>query len=212
MITKARDNKIILSENTLIFEQSGVKIITGIPEAELGETIRDMTINPGDTVVTTEGSVNVMKADLTFTDIAAAASGGVTGVTKTKYTFNYTNFTALPGNSANLPLFTLPTKAVLTEVVIHETTQFTNGTGDTTTVFVGTEALAIALSSQILGQGTTFSRNNEGPMATDNSVLLSVTASTGIFINIGSIGGTGGLVDLTAGSFDIYIEYKLLAE
>lgn len=209
MITKARDNKIILSENTLIFEQSGVKIITGIPEAELGETIRDMAINPGDTVVTTEGSVNVMKADLTFTDIAAAASGGVT---KTKYTFDYTDFTSLPGNSAELPLFTLPSKAVLTETVIHETTQFTNGTGDTTTVFVSTEALAIALSSQILGQGTTFSRNNEGPMATDNSVLLSVTASTGIFINIDSIGGTGGLADLTAGSFDVYIEYKLLAE
>lgn len=35
MITKARDNKIILSENTLIFEQSGTKIITGIPDAEV---------------------------------------------------------------------------------------------------------------------------------------------------------------------------------
>ena len=128
---------------------------------------------------------------------------------KTKFSYSFTDFTALPGTTAELALFTLPAKAVLTEVVIHETEQFLNPTGDTTSASVGLTGNINKYSQLDLStdpeSGTTFDRMV-------NPVLENILLGTDVVLTIESSGGTGGLADLTQGSFDIYIEYKLLAE
>lgn len=76
MSTKNIDNKIVLQENVLEFQDSKVKIITGIPDEEVvGTQIRNLKINPGDTVVSTEGSTYVMSPSLTFVDVSSGGGG-----------------------------------------------------------------------------------------------------------------------------------------
>lgn len=67
--TNIKDNKVMIKEDVMIFSNSGVKIITGVESAET--TIRDMTLNPGDMVITTDGTFSVLKDDMSFTDISA---------------------------------------------------------------------------------------------------------------------------------------------
>lgn len=203
-------NKIVLDTENIEFRKSGVNILTNVADDPSAVATAG---TPGDLIITTSGGHFVKQDQGVTTNWISTTSGGGSGesLIKLKFTFNYTDFTSLPGTSAELLLFTLPTKAILTETVISETIQFNTGTGDTIGLFVGTEALAVPFVSQILGIGNEFSRNNEGPMQTDNSALLSVTSDTNIVINIQASGGTGGLADFTSGSFDVYLEYKLLA-
>jgi len=205
--TKVVDNKVKIQEDTIIFP-SGNKIITNAATADLGTTIRDMTLIPGDMVITNEGTVNILKANNTFTDITA--SGGSSGVVKTKYTFDHTDFTSLPGNSTELALFNLPAKAILTEVVVHLTSQFLNATGDSTLAQVGIvgDAGKFVPGIDLSGapaSGLTFERQV-------SHFLENMSSSTAIVLTVDSSGGTGDLSDLTAGTFDVYIEYKLLAD
>lgn len=57
--SNVKDNKVVLKEDVLIFA-TGTKIITNVADADVGTTIRDMTINPGDIIITREGNLNLM--------------------------------------------------------------------------------------------------------------------------------------------------------
>lgn len=329
--TNIKNNKIHLKEDVLIFP-SGTKIISGVESAE--EQIRDMTVNPGDIVITNSGEFNIMGSSgfvdptVGVTEDYVDAEGGATTIVsaggstvldntsarfilvtgtmaqtivlpstadlvvgarfvvvnrslgtvtvsnsdltvlntlttnqlsstqvlstsiqswsrysipllslttgkltlldptlaqepatkayvdlnapiKAKYSYDYTDFTALPGTTAELPLFTLPAGAILTEVVIHETLQFLNPTGDTTTASVGltgtiNKYAQLGISTEP-ASGLTFNRMSA-------AVLENVLLGTDVVLTINSSGGTGGLADLTQGSFDIYVEYKMLAQ
>lgn len=197
-----KDNKVVLKEDVLVFA-TGTKIITGVTDAQVGETIRDMTVNPGDIIITSEGNFNVMDEN---GDISVPGSGGSSAFIKTKYSFSYDDFTGEAGTSVSLPLFNLPAKAILTEAVIHETEQFANPALGSIIVSVGVEAQAADVTLDVSSDpasGTTFSRNAQ-------SSLHSITDPTPIVITVDA--DVEQVSTITQGTVDVYIEYKLLAD
>lgn len=75
-LLKNKNNKIYLPENTLIFENSGTKIVTGVnPTQAEDDMIGDQVINPGDTVITTEGKQLVKNPNGSYTDLSNPSSG-----------------------------------------------------------------------------------------------------------------------------------------
>lgn len=67
-----KDNKVVLKEDVLVFA-TGTKIITGVDAAT--SQIRDMQVNPGDIVVTNDGTFNIM-GDSGFVDPTTGGGGG----------------------------------------------------------------------------------------------------------------------------------------
>lgn len=75
-LLKNKNNKIYLPENTIIFENSGTKIITGVnPNVAEDGVIGDQVINPGDTIITTEGKQLVKNPNGSYTDLSTAGNG-----------------------------------------------------------------------------------------------------------------------------------------
>src|ERR1043165_7812312 len=74
--TNIKDNKAIVKEDVLIFEKSNTKIITGVSSEDLtGDTLRDMTLNPGDMIFTTDNGI-MTKTESGFQDGAGGSGGG----------------------------------------------------------------------------------------------------------------------------------------
>ena len=76
-LLKNKNNKIYLPENTLIFEKSNVKIITGVQMDESqNPMIGDITVNPGDTIITADGTQLVVAPDGSYTNVSVPSGGG----------------------------------------------------------------------------------------------------------------------------------------
>lgn len=144
-------------------------------------------------------------------NIATEAYVDQNGLVKAKYSFSYTDFNASATSALELPLFSLPAKAVLTDIVIHETLQFANSGGNTVTAYVGLTALSSVFSDltlQEVSSGTTFNRATGIPV----NGALNMTTPTDVVVTLEAVGGSPAeLTTLTDGAFDVYIEYKMLA-
>lgn len=122
--TRVIDNKVRIQEDVMIFENSGVKIITGVAAADVADTIRDMTVNPGDIIITTEGNFNVMNENGNIggpvaTEAYVDAEGGATTIVSAG------GSTTLDNTSAR---FILVTGTMSQTIVLPSTTSLVVGT------------------------------------------------------------------------------------
>ncbi len=186
----------------------------GDPGQEWYETYTENLISDNITnsaTTTTADLVITNSATLGGDSIATEAYVDQNGLVKAKYSFSYTDFNASATSTLELPLFSLPAKAILTDVVIHETLQFVNSGGNIITAYVGLTGLAAVYSDltlQEVSSGITFNRATGIPV----NGVLNMTTPTDIVVTLEAAGGSPEeLTTLTAGTFDVYIEYKLLA-
>lgn len=181
-LLKTKNNKVYLPENTLIFEDTGVKIVTGVNPLEAKNLIiGDQTINPGDTIITTEGNQLVKKSDNTYTDLSKdisrlqqTVSGAVTAgpqVFTQMFDFNEALYTSANGYLEIL------VSAATNVVQLYEVYSVYDSL--TTNIWYSTLTV-VASNGQALPAGVSFTINSAGRLQY-NIATAPVTSITAKF-------------------------------